>query len=58
MFYVYGSTSRNPVDLNQSSVEARQLVQFYLTTEQRTFGPTLIYDILLSTYEELIPEIY
>jgi hypothetical protein len=28
-----GPTSRNPVDLNQGSVEARQLVHLYLSTD-------------------------
>jgi hypothetical protein len=31
------STSRNPVDLNQMSVEARQLVYIYLDTDQEAF---------------------
>jgi hypothetical protein len=30
-------TSRNPVDLNQVSMEARQLVHVYLSTNQETF---------------------
>jgi hypothetical protein len=30
-------TSRNPVDLNQVSVEARQLVLLYLSTDQEAF---------------------
>jgi hypothetical protein len=32
-----GLTSRNPVDLNQVSVEARQLVLLYLSTDQEVF---------------------
>jgi hypothetical protein len=32
-----GPTSRNPVDLNQVSVEARQLVQLYLSTDEDIF---------------------
>jgi hypothetical protein len=32
-----GATRKNPVDLNQVSVEARQLVHLYLTTDQETF---------------------
>jgi hypothetical protein len=32
-----GPTSRNPVDLNQMSVEARQLVQLFLSTDQEYF---------------------
>jgi hypothetical protein len=32
-----GPKSRNPVDLNQMSVEARQLVHIYLSTDQETF---------------------
>jgi hypothetical protein len=36
-----GFTSRNPVDLNQVSVEARQLVLLYLSIDQEAFdsGP-------------------
>jgi hypothetical protein len=33
-----GPTSRNSVDLNQMSVEDRQLVHFHLTADQDTFG--------------------
>jgi hypothetical protein len=33
-----GSTSINPVDLNQMSVAARQLVHLYLSTDQETFN--------------------
>jgi hypothetical protein len=32
-----GPTSKNPVDLNVMSVEARQLVHVYLSTDQETF---------------------
>jgi hypothetical protein len=32
-----GPTNRNPVDLIQVSVEARQLVHLYLSTSQETF---------------------
>jgi hypothetical protein len=32
-----GPASRNPVDLSQVSLEARQLVYFYLSTDQKTF---------------------
>jgi hypothetical protein len=32
-----GPTRRNPVDLIQESVEARQLVHLYLSTDQETF---------------------
>jgi hypothetical protein len=32
-----GPTSRNPVALNQVSVETRQLVHLYLSTTQETF---------------------
>jgi hypothetical protein len=32
-----GPTRRNPVYLNQVSVEARQLVHLYLSTDQETF---------------------
>jgi hypothetical protein len=32
-----GSTSINPVYLNQESVEARQLLHLYLSTDQETF---------------------
>jgi hypothetical protein len=32
-----GSTSRNPVDLNQVSLKARELIQLYLSTHQETF---------------------
>jgi hypothetical protein len=32
-----GPKSRNPVDLNQMSTEARQLVHLYLSTDHETF---------------------
>jgi hypothetical protein len=32
-----GSASRNPVDLNQASVEGRQLVRLYVSIDQETF---------------------
>jgi hypothetical protein len=32
-----GLTSRNPVDFNEVSVEARQLVHLYLSTDQKAF---------------------
>jgi hypothetical protein len=32
-----GPTSRNPLDLNQVSVEAKELVHLYLSTDQETF---------------------
>jgi hypothetical protein len=32
-----GPTSRNPVDLNQVSMEARQLICLFLSTDQETF---------------------
>jgi hypothetical protein len=36
--FLNGLASRNPVDLNQVSVEARQLVHLYLSTDQETFN--------------------
>jgi hypothetical protein len=33
-----GQTSRNPMDLNQVNVEARQLAHLYLSTDQETFN--------------------
>jgi hypothetical protein len=36
---INGPTIRNPVALNQMSVEARQLVHLYLSVDQETFDP-------------------